>query len=1568
MTFPATSEVEAHSGALIATQDLVTYQSSGVVRGLTLRYNSLTHDPRPILHFRYSQVWNPNQVLIAKLSIQRGGFTYNLPGYTGTSYGLTGGEHLWKVPEYDSTNPLASAGVIDGVLQTNLTNQPSGRYNYTFRTGVQVYNPAALSFTALANQQQGSFTHINNRSSAFGRGWALVGWQELVVNPDNTVLLLDGDGTQLLFTPPSSGNIYTSEPGDFSRLERQSDGTFKRTLKDGTVYSFNSQRRLATVRDRNSNVTTYGYNASGQLVQIVDPVGLITQFNYTGSLVTSIVHPGPGTRTTLLEYSATTNNLIKLTHPDAAVYQYEYSDSRMTASIDAKGNRLEITYGRPNFNFGRVTQTVRKDSTGVVIQTNQIEPAAIKGLYPAAQTRDPLNPPPAFRPTTLDTLEAQSTDGKGNVTVMELNQRGDIVRARDSIGSLGGATYNAQNLVTQRTNGRGQTTNFEYSDGRGNVTRISDSISGVNGRQFEYEATFNQLTRVIDELGRQTVYDIDPANGNVRSITEPDPDGSGSQTAPVTQYTYTAQGLVDRVTDPLGRITNYEYNNIRGLIRVVLAEGTGDQAILQYSYDAAGNIAAFTDGRGSITRFYYDNFNRLTRVEQPDPDGTGTLSAPITRFFYDLNGNLIRVQDARNNSTEYEYDSLNRLVKITQPDPDGSGPLTRPVTIYEYDAAGNLQFVRDPLSRSTEYRYDARNRLSQVLNPLNEITTYGYDLDNNLTTLTDALNAITRLEYDPRNRLTQQTDGAGNLYKYQYDEVDNLRFFTDARQKVTTYTYDNLNRQITVKNPLNQTVTLGYDAVGNTTSVTDALNLRTQYQYDALNRQIKVIDARNGIVELTYDKASNLLSLKDPVNNLTLYEYDGLNRLITETNPVNLNRRYEYDPVGNLTKLTDRNNRVRNFKYDNLNRFTTEEWLDGAGAIIRTIAASYDAADQLTNLTDPAATYAYTYNTVGRLTSLSNAGTPNFPAVVLNATHNAVGSRLTLSETINGQAAATQTFTYNAVQWLTRITQSGTGIAPKQIGFGYTPNGQVNIVNRYASTNTSVPLVNTNLNLNDVLRLTRVLHKLGTTTLSDSTWTYDAAQRIRQMTSPDGTTTYTYDDTDQLTVADHSYQTDEAYSYDLNGNRTNTGYQTTTNNRLTNDGTFSYTYDNEGNRTRRTRTATGEVTNYTWDHRNRLTRVEVRPTAGGAVIRSAVYTYDAYDRRISKTVDPDGAGPNPATVERYIYDRDHLLLCFNGSNTLTNRYVYGPELDMVLVDERSASDLLWPLLDNQNTVRDLTNNAGAVQNHIRYDSFGNRTSQTNSSITTRYGYTGRELDSETGLYYYRSRYYDPAVGRFLSEDTIGFAGGDTNLYRYVGNSPVNFVDPWGLQETGEMQNPIVVIIGGIVYIFVAGVGWVVSRFLSPFNEGTLKPGPAWPPSTAPKVLPSAPPVPSPSPSQDEKKAPPDPNNCKGKKCEKTCANTHPDLIPCAKLPRIYYFPSAKEAANAAFPNGIPLQAAIAKKGPCSKDSGYTPGYHWNVKDIKTGDQLGSVGQCQCCEEEPEPHPKTKGAVLSSEPH
>ncbi|NEQ42461.1 MAG: RHS repeat-associated core domain-containing protein [Leptolyngbya sp. SIOISBB] len=138
-----------------------------------------------------------------------------------------------------------------------------------------------------------------------------------------------------------------------------------------------------------------------------------------------------------------------------------------------------------------------------------------------------------------------------------------------------------------------------------------------------------------------------------------------------------------------------------------------------------------------------------------------------------------------------------------------------------------------------------------------------------------------------------------------------------------------------------------------------------------------------------------------------------------------------------------------------------------------------------------------------------------------------------------------------------------------------------------------------------------------------------------------------------------------------------------------------------------------------------------------------------------------------------------MALVFDEASTQTHRYLHGPNVDQILAEETADGTFHWALTDHQGSVRDVIDNDGNILNRIVYDSFGQVTSETNPDFDFRFGYTGREQDDATGLMYYRARYYDPAVGRFLSEDPIGFDAGDANLYRYVFNSPTNYTDPTG---------------------------------------------------------------------------------------------------------------------------------------------------------------------------------------------
>ncbi len=257
---------------------------------------------------------------------------------------------------------------------------------------------------------------------------------------------------------------------------------------------------------------------------------------------------------------------------------------------------------------------------------------------------------------------------------------------------------------------------------------------------------------------------------------------------------------------------------------------------------------------------------------------------------------------------------------------------------------------------------------------------------------------------------------------------------------------------------------------------------------------------------------------------------------------------------------------------------------------------------------------------------------------------------------------------------------------------------------------------------------------------------------------------------------------------------------------------FSYEYDGAGNRTKKIDNLTSEVTAYVYDSANQLISMEGPDgittfdwdAAGNMIAKHApegttTYTWD-YRNRLTQIAPPVGDPINFAynamgqriqkNGTRFIYDGVQLLqeTDLNNqtlrSNTFTNEG-YGD-----LVSENDGTDSSFPTFNGQSSTDAIVNKTATVTDRISYSAFGGQDSHTGSS-TTPFRFVGKQSyynDAETGLYLLGAggnpngagRYYDPELGRFISRDPIGLAGGDVNLYRYAGNNPVNLIDPSGM--------------------------------------------------------------------------------------------------------------------------------------------------------------------------------------------
>jgi RHS repeat-associated protein len=308
--------------------------------------------------------------------------------------------------------------------------------------------------------------------------------------------------------------------------------------------------------------------------------------------------------------------------------------------------------------------------------------------------------------------------------------------------------------------------------------------------------------------------------------------------------------------------------------------------------------------------------------------------------------------------------------------------------------------------------------------------------------------------------------------------------------------------------------------------------------------------------------------------------------------------------------------------------------------------------------------------------------------------------------------------------------------------------------------------VATNYAYDNLSRLQSVLHQLAGSTIDGATYTLDNAGNRTAKTDQRTAvaTSYAYDNIYQLLSATPGSGTAESYTYDPVGNRLTSAAGSSaynSSNEITSSPSASFTYDNNGNTL--TSTTGSNTTSYAWDFENRLTSVTL-PGSGGTVS----FSYDPFGRRIKKS--------SSSGTSIYLYDGPNVAEEVDQSGNALARYVQDSGVDQVRAELRSGATSYYEA-DGLGTVTSLSNASGALAQTYTFDSFGNQTASS-GSLTNPYRYTAREFDSETNLYYNRARYYDPSLGRFLSEDPKRFQA-NVNFYSYVSNSPIIHLDPFG---------------------------------------------------------------------------------------------------------------------------------------------------------------------------------------------
>ena len=760
-----------------------------------------------------------------------------------------------------------------------------------------------------------------------------------------------------------------------------------------------------------------------------------------------------------------------------------------------------------------------------------------------------------------------------------------------------------------------------------------------------------------------------------------------------------------------------------------------------YQYDATGHLWKVTDAAGGVTEYLYDGNGRMRSIK--DPRGIVYL-----KNFYDANSRVVQQTLADGGTYQFAYTLSSG--KVTQTDVTDPRGFVRRVTFNSngYWLTDKRALGRPEEQTMTLVRDPVTNFISSATDTLLRQTTYGYDAAGNIT-------SATRLA------------GTGNAVSTTaaYDPTYNqLARITDPLTHTTTFgrTYGGFLGSIT--DPLGHQVTMLSNVEGQTMSVADAAGT-TQFEYVG-SSLVAVTDAAGATTRRIVDGAGRAILSIDALGRSTGMEYNALNQVLRVTDALSGVTSFGYDGNGNLLTVTDARNGPTSYTYDAMDRVATR-----TDALTHSEQYAYDLAGNRVQFTDRR----------GQVTNFSYDG--------LN--------RLALVTYADG---ATTAYTYDGGDRVTQVVDSIAGTTTlvwdglDRLTSESGPKGSVSYTYDAAGRRTTMTVAGqptVTYTYDDANRLTQITQGSAVVTMG-----YDSADHRTSLTLPNGVSVeYGYDLVHQLTGL--TYKLGEnvlgnlTYTYDANGRRTSVGgsfartrlpqplASATYNaaNQLTQWGSIGLTYDLNGN------LLTKGAQAFDWSARNQLDAI------GGTA--AASFQYDAFGRRTSKTI-------GGATTD-FLYDGASAVQELAGT-TPTASLLNGLAIDEVLTRTEALGTRTF-LSDGIGSTLALTDDAGATATSFTYEPFG-ATSLSGEATANPAQFTGRESDL-TGLYYYRARYYDPVIQRFASEDPLGFAAGDQNLYAYVFDDPTDLTDP-----SGEIAPWAAACLGGAA--FDAGVELLLS--------------------------------------------------------------------------------------------------------------------------------------------------------------
>lgn len=856
-----------------------------------------------------------------------------------------------------------------------------------------------------------------------------------------------------------------------------------------------------------------------------------------------------------------------------------------------------------------------------------------------------------------------------------------------------------------------------------NTSGFCDQIQDRNGNTITITLNaYNYATRVTDPSGRYIDIDVD-SNNKFLGITDPlsrtwsfTINGSYDLTT-VTWPTLNSTTYTDGFTYSSHRITRHTDRRGKYWDTAYYTDGSvnteKDPLNHTTTYTYAAGATTISDPLSHNTVYSYSS-GKLSGITDPCNYSVG--------YTYDSAKNVTRVTDKRGKYWDYTYDSTGNV--LTSQDPYDH------TTTYTYNSKNDVLTVTDPLNNVTTNAYDSAGNLTSVTDGLNHATTYTVDSYGQVTAVTDALSRSTSMEYDTNGNLASTTDPLGHETEMTYNDVSLLTSTTNVLSNTESVDYDNWSRPITASHPDSSTVSKSYNAVGQVTAVADEESHTTTYNYDDAGRLTSVVNANNETESYGYDNADRRTTVTNGRGKVRTYAYNNRNEVTSLTLADNSVEQWSYNGNGDVTAYTSPLNQVIYYAYDDAGRKTGVDYPTGTDT-----AFSYDNASRQTQMTDSTGTTSWTYDNANRLTGL------NTPQGNMTYTYTNANQRATMVE-----SAGTTSYTYDDAGRLTQLTNWNSE----------TTSWTYDNANR-TTRQTFASGAYTNYGYDSQNRQTSVSHKKSDgTVLSSESYVYDDAGNMSSKTVDSTTTTYGYDNIDQLTSEARTGYTC-SYTYDANGNRLTKTLNNVTESYTYDDadkmltaGSKSYTYDAAG---RTTAVAVGnDTTTLSYDYEGRLTQI-VYPNSA-----TNTFTYNGLDTRVgkvdsagTKTFKRDGAGVTDALLS-------------DGNS------VYTPSISV-----RTSGATKFMHSDFQKSVTSETSSAQATTATRTYDAFGLMVASSGSSASP-FGFAGGygyQEDPDSGLKLLGHRYYDPSTGRFLTQDHIKDG---RNWYAYCENNPCSFID------------------------------------------------------------------------------------------------------------------------------------------------------------------------------------------------